>query len=154
MRLQAILAAALVSFAHAYLSFSAASGNEDARRNTDAPQCRMTAADAHPDIKWLDDLSCLLEGEGRNNDTSTVEVATYMTSGQYEFVRECRAGEDVLRLFQDKGRNRPHLGSPQQVVERYSYIVIRTSPKENGHYFHQVSEKAHWARRIKACRTP
>jgi hypothetical protein len=72
----------------------------------------MTTADAHPDIKWLDDLSCLLDGEGRNNDTSTVEVATYMTSGQYEFVRE-----------------------------RYSYIVIRTSPKGNGHYFHQVSEK-------------
>jgi len=48
-----------------------------------------------------------------------------MTSGQYEFVRE-----------------------------RYSYIVIRTSPKGNGHYFHQVSGKAHWARQIKACRTP
>jgi uncharacterized protein len=121
----------------------------------DAPRCPLTTAVAHPDIKWQDDLSCLLDADGRTIDTSTVEVAVYMSRGYYEFVRECRVGEDVLRVFRDKGRNRPHLGSPpHEQFERYSYIVIRTSPKGTDHHFHEVSEKAHWARRIKACRTP
>ncbi len=117
-------------------------------------------ADAHPAIRWISvrpgrsanpALSCLLESDA---DDGTIEMAAYMSSGLYRFIRECRPGDRrIYRLFEYKNRKRPYLLRlhANQYLDPKSYVVVGSYRKPAGNYQHGIAERSNEASSIRLC---
>jgi hypothetical protein len=117
-------------------------------------------ADAHPSIRWISPrsgvssdaaLGCLLRSEA---DDGTIELTAYMSSGLYQFVRECNTGEkSIYRLFEYKNKARPYLlrlhATP--FVDPQTYIVVSSHRRPAGHYHHGIADRSNNASKIRFC---
>lgn len=149
--------------AYAWFTLAATAGNADAQRNKpiaaagmtadqiargealarDGPSaviaaepspCESQASAIHPEIKWVDDLSCILDGKG---DTATIGATEYLESGDYRFIGECRKSGGVIeRVFEYKDKGRPYLLRLNRNVDPLTYVVISSHPKGDGRYHH------------------
>ena len=96
--------------------------------------CEPQPSAAHPEIKWVDDLSCILDG---NVDTAVIGATEYLSSGDYRFIGECRKDEGIIeRVFEYKDKGRPYLLRLNKRVDPLTYVVIRSHPKGDGRYHH------------------
>lgn len=141
-----------------------AKGNAQASPAVEVTSCDdallYETADAHPEIRWLSirpgvsrdmALSCLLSAD---TDDGTIEMAAYMSSGLYDFVRECQDGENrILRVFEYKNKSRPYLLRlhTDPYVDPKTYVVVSSVRVPSGTYRHAISESSNNAERVKAC---
>jgi hypothetical protein len=96
---------------------------------SDSRPCETQTADAHPDIKWLESLHCILDGK---EDTATIAVTEYMTSGLYRFIAECDDSEGgVQRVFEYKDRDRPYLVRFSDRVDPKTYTALSITSSVN-----------------------
>ena len=117
-------------------------------------------ADAHPAIRWISTrpsassdaaLGCILRS---NKDDATIDVASYMSSKLYRFVRECRPdGDRVYRLFQYKEPKRPYLLRLHKdlLVEPRTYIVVVSHRLPVGSYQHSIAQTGNNASSMTLC---
>lgn len=117
-------------------------------------------ADAHPDIRWISPrrdasgsaaLGCVLRSA---QDDADIDVAIYMSSGLYRFLRECRQDADTLfRLFEYKDKARPYLLRLHKdlYVEPRTYIVVRSQRYPIGAYHHSLGQVSNDASRLTSC---
>jgi hypothetical protein len=117
-------------------------------------------ADAHPSIRWISPrsgvssdaaLGCLLRSEA---DDGTIELAAYMSSGLYRFVRECSTEEaSIYRLFEYKNKGRPYFLRlhTNQFVDPQTYVVVSSHRRPAGHYHHGIAGRSNEASKIRFC---
>ncbi len=117
-------------------------------------------ADAHPEIRWVSPrpgapgdraLGCLLTQDA---DNGTLETKAYMSSGLYQFIRECRQEDgDIYRVFEYKKKQKPYLLRLHRdpMVDPKTYIVVLSSRRPSGNFSHMVVERANAALKIKRC---
>jgi hypothetical protein len=87
-------------------------------------------------------------------DNATGEVAEYMTSGLYNFIRECKiTDKEIYRLFEYKNKGRPYLLRlhTNQFVDPKTYVVIGSYRKPAGNYQHSIDQKSNDSSDIKQC---
>lgn len=117
-------------------------------------------SDAHPDIRWVkaaaggssnSALSCLLGGD---NDDGSIEMKAYMSSGLYQFVRECRADAGTVhRLFRHKRHGRPYALRLHKDAhfDPTTWIIVSSYRKPAGNFQHEIGQRGNRGADVSLC---
>lgn len=119
----------------------------------------QTAA-AHPEIRWVAasgggstdaTLSCLLAGD---HDDGSIEMKAYMSSGLYEFVRECGSDANTThRLFRYRNEGRPYAlrlhRDPN--LDPVTWVIISSYRKPAGNFQHEVGQRGNKGSDMSLC---